>query len=109
VDLRAFRKHRLEFLDHPRGDGRAGGDDALECGELDIVGRAPLADPIEERRRAEEVGDRVMLDRDDDVARIDLAGAGEIHFGDDGGHAQGRAEEAEEWESRQIALAGWMW
>lgn len=87
-NLRIWRKELRHAFDDTGGNRGAGGSDAPQRGEPLASGDAPLADAVEQRRRAEQIGDAEVVDGLRDLGRIDAAGTGEVHFRDDRGHAE---------------------
>jgi len=67
--------------------------------------RAMAADAVDQRRRAEHVGDAELLDRGDDIHRIHLRGPGRVHLRNYRRHAERRAEQGEQRKGRQVQFA----
>ena len=104
--LDAWGKEASEALQDRGCDRRSGGDGAPERRELHPVLHAVAPHPVDEGGGAEHGGDAVGVDGVDDLPGIHRPRAGEVHFRDDGGHAERRGEQGEEREGREVDLAG---
>jgi hypothetical protein len=100
----------IDRLLHPangaNGHRRAGGDDAGHAFQAHAVFNAVAAQRIQQRRRAENVGDPEAVDGLDQLLRIGFSRPGWVHVGHDSGHAQGRVEKCERRKRGQADFTG---
>ena len=84
---------------------RTGGEDALQRRQRDLVLLAVAADDVPDRRRAEGLRDVPVVDRFDDIPRIDLRRPRRVHVGNDRRHSHRAVEQGEQRKAGQVDLA----
>ena len=95
----------MEALECRTRRRRARRDCPLKGGQLQILVGAVTPELVDESRRGEQIGARIILERLVEALRIGLGWPARVHVRDHRGHAECRTEQREEREGRQIALS----
>jgi hypothetical protein len=95
--------HSSEYME---GDWGAGGEDAAESVEGNVLGFAVSADAIPHGGGAVGLGSVPGAECFEDDFRIDSGRPSGVHVGDDGGDLHSEVEEGEQWEAGDVDFAG---